>query len=61
MEVEKFLEKLKKEIDGAEKELINIDNEIKKAQAVGLDISELRERYNAQKKQIELIRSVYKI
>jgi len=60
-ELDKFLETLKSDIERAEKELVDIDNEIKKAQAVGLDVSELRERYNNQKKQVELIRKVYKV
>lgn len=52
---------LKKSIDEAEKELKRIDGEIKNARAIGADVSALESEYESQKRQIELIKRVYKI
>ena len=61
MENNDFIERLKKEVSEAKKRLETIRLEIDKARAVGLDVRELQERFNAQKKQIELIEKVYKV
>ncbi len=56
-----FIERLRKEVSGAKKALDSIKLEMDKARAVGLDVRELTDRFNAQKKQIELIEKVYKV
>ena len=56
-----FIERLRSEVSDAKKKLDSIKLEISKAQAVGLDVRELTERFNAQKKQIELVEKVYKV
>ena len=61
MELEKFLETLKVDVENAVKDLEKIKSELDKAKAIGLDITELTERYESQKKQIELVKEVYKI
>ena len=56
-----FIERLRTEVSEAKKKLASIKLEISKAQAIGLDVRELNERFNAQKKQIELVEKVYKV
>ena len=56
-----FIERLRKEVSEAKKQLDSIKLELDKARAIGLDVREINERFNAQKKQIELIEKVYKI
>ena len=61
MEVDKFLTELRNRIKDSEVDLTRIAEEIKKAKAIGLDVAELTARYNDMKKQIDLIKSTYKI
>ena len=61
MENNDFIERLKSEISEGKKGLERIRLEIDKARTVGLDVRELTERFEAQKKQIALIEKVYKI
>lgn len=56
-----LVEKLRTEVSEAKKKLESIKLEIERARAVGLDVRELTERFDAQKKQIELIEKIYKI
>jgi len=61
MEIDVFSEALKSEVIKAKSELDSISLELDKARTVGLDITELTERYNALKKQIELVEKTYKL
>ena len=54
-------EGLKESIQDAEKNLESITEQIRKARAVGTDVNELQTELETQKKQIELIKRVYKL
>ena len=54
-------EGLKESVKEAEAEIVKITEQIKKAKAVGTDVNELQTELETQKKQIELIKRVYKI
>ena len=53
-------EGLKESVIEAEKGLIDINEQIRKAKAIGTDVKELEAEAESQKKQIELIKRVYK-
>ena len=61
MEVNDFLEMLKKEVDVANKDLEVLKTELDKAKAIGLDTRDLESKYSDLRKQTELIQKVYKI
>lgn len=61
LEVDKFLDDLKTEIVKGKTELDSVKLEIDKAQAIGLDVRELTERYDSMRKQIELVEKTYKL
>jgi len=61
MEVNEFLEGLKKDVSDTKKDLEKLKFEIDRAKAIGLDTRELNTRYSDLTKQIELIEKVYKI
>jgi len=61
LELDKFLDDLKLEIDKGTAELDTIKLEIDKARVVGLDVRELTERYDGLCKQIELVKLTYKL
>lgn len=54
-------EGLKESVREAEKTLLDIKEQIKRAKAVGTDVKELESELESQKKQIELIKRVYNI
>ncbi len=53
-------EGLQESVKEAEKSLKNLEGQIKNAKAVGTDVRELESEFESQKKQIELIKRVYK-
>jgi len=61
MEIDVFTESLKSEVKKAKSELDSLKLELDKARTIGLDITELTERYNVLKKQIELVEKTYKL
>lgn len=61
MEIDTFTEALKAEVIKAKSELDSVKLELDKARTIGMDITELTERYNALKKQIELVEKTYKL
>ena len=56
---EEVSELLRKYISEAEKELRNLEKQIKKAEAAGIDVSEERKQYEELKRRIERIKFVY--
>lgn len=52
---------LKESVKDAEKGLVAITEQIRKAKAVGMDIKDLELELETQKKQIDLIKRVYEI
>ena len=50
---------LKESVAEAEKTLVDIAEQIRKAKAVGTDVKELESEAESQRKQIELIKRVY--
>jgi len=61
LEVDKFLEALRAEVVKGKAELDTVKIEIDKARTVGLDVRELTERYDALRKQIDLVEKTYKL
>lgn len=61
MEVNDFLEAIRKEVKKGKAELDLVKLEIDKARAIGLDVRELTERYDSMRKQIELVEKTYKL
>lgn len=61
MALEEFNEALRSEVKKAKDELDSIKIELDKARTVGMDITELSERYNALSKQIDLVEKTYKL
>ena len=55
----KFLERLKKQVIEAEKRLQKLEESIRKAELVGLDVSEYRRRAEELRSFIERVRKVY--
>lgn len=51
---------MKESVKEAEKSLVDINEQIRKAKAVGADVKDLESEAESQKKQIELIKRVYK-
>lgn len=61
LEVNEFLEAIRKELKQGKIELDKVKIEIDKARTIGLDVRELTERYDSMRKQIELVEKTYKI
>jgi len=61
METKEFLKTLSEQVSKSEIELDKIMKEIEKARAIGLDVKELMSKYDSQRKQIELVKEVYKL
>ncbi len=61
MEVNEFLDAIRKELKQGKTELDKVKIEIDKARTVGLDVRELTERYDSMRKQIELVEKTYKL
>jgi len=57
----KFLERLKKQVLEAEKRLQKLEESIRKAELVGLDVSEYRRRAEELRSFIERVRKVYQV
>jgi len=56
---EDVTELLRKYISDAEKELRNLEKQIRKAEAAGIDVSDERKQYEELKRRIERIKFVY--